>query len=241
MDNKNKEKEKVVYVKVNEDNDDNRKNRLLKLFFIIGGSLTLITLIVLGIIFIPKLVKKSQSSSNLTPTSSEYSVSGDTETIYNNLLSYINSEAKDIDPSFETPKSVTSLKYNNHELEVTFMCDTYPGYFKANLPISNNVTEALYSFRNEVPVGMYMNTITKEENATDVTIKVGDLEVNTKTTKVSGLTPEYVSVVVKKSMFNIYCLCHEEHVPDKTYDNYISVKPTKDTALFDFYYYIASK
>ena len=236
-----KEEKKVVYVQVNEDKDNNHR-KIGGAFFLIGGAVLLTGTIMLAVMLLPELTTKNQPS--YSGSSSEpYRVSEDTKTIYSNLLSYIGKEAKDIDHNFITPSDITSLSYNNeHYLEMTFVSNNKPGFFKVELNSSNNVEEALNVFKDSVPsVGTYICSVSFEVYGSDVSITIGDINASIKTSKVEGLDPQYVSTVVSKDENTIYCLCHEEYIVDHVYDNYLKATPNDNKVLYDFYYYCLNK
>ena len=225
-------KEKTIIIK--ESNNSSREDKVVA--FTIGGSILLTVLLVLLFIFIPRWINKGYKYSSGDNTSSSYVINEDTEEIYNNMKSYINSEIDDLGLGFKNAEEFTSIKFNDHHLTLTYITSDNPGYVDITMPEQDSMSSALTSFIDEPPIlGAYGITISDETYGDEVVVHLNDKDINVKTSVKD--THKYVSLMTMKDDSTISVISHEEYLSSGIY-KYIDVTPNSDKVFFDFLYYL---
>ena len=217
------EKQKVDN-KQEEQNDNEKKNKT-RLILLISAIVLLIVDIILAIIFLPKLFKKSQND--------EYQVDERIDDIHDHLLTYLDNVriAEDIG---EKPVKIISAQYKNNVFEVMSQTETKALYFKLNAAF-DNADSLLESFYESVPETLkYEVTVIEDDiDETKEANIIYQSSINLVTNKDDKF---YLSFTGLDENETIYSCTRSEYDNSGAYLSKTSLTKESDKLLFDFYY-----
>lgn len=232
-DNNQNQEEKVVYVKA-KDEDSEKKNKRRKIIALILGLFVVVD-IILGIIFIPKIIKNLNKQSN---TPSSYVMDKHTETRYNNLLSYVNQQRQDGGYSSDMT-SIVALSFSKPNLQISYKNDAKPGYLSVNMDDCADFSEALNSFNNGIPTpGKYVYEVRDEEFYTSKNININSSLIQGHISSFG--TKIYLSCTYLYNDTTIASITHQDFNDEGIYTPY-KVTEQENKILFDLYYFILNK
>ena len=223
------EEKEVKYVKVVDQKDSQDKSKLAQ---IIG--LSVLSIFLVFFILLLFLVLAGSNNGQEETSGSESEVSEETKTIYNNILSYTNSERTSLGLS-EADK-IVSLQYVDSKLCVTYCNDDVPGYIEITIN-AESIDAALNEFKEETPKqGSYANTVI---NMTYNTEKEINISYEDKVGVVSTwMNKDYISMTYRYDENTLCSLSKAEYSDEGSYTGITAVTELEDKLLYEMYYYI---